>query len=84
MLNKEEIQYNTRALVSAWLDKIKADSLSIELSNDCESESFETDFERCGDRIGELLFINNGKYNLLKLTGNVSGDVKTIGEIDIV
>ena len=85
MLNKEEIKFNSRALVSAWIgESDDVSNLIIELSNDEETVKYQSQISECGDKIGELLFINGGKYKHLKLVGCVSGVTKTIGEIDIV
>lgn len=85
MLNKEEIKFNSRALVSAWIgESDDVSNLIIELSNDEETVKYQSQISECGDKIGELLFINGGKYKHLQLVGCVSGVTKTIGEIDIV
>ena len=85
MLNKEEIQFNSRALVSAWIGNgDDVSNLTIELSNDDETIKYQSSLNECGDKIGELLFINGGKYKHPQLVGCVSGVTKTIGEIEIV
>ena len=50
MLNKEEIQYNTNGLVSAWLNKYgKTTRLVIELSNDEVSQNLRKAYQSLSD-----------------------------------
>lgn len=83
MLNKEEIQYNTNGLVSAWLNKYgKTTRLVIELSNDESENEVECSESDCGNKIGELLFDNCEKYKKLTLF-DITDKKNFVGEIDI-
>lgn len=85
MLNKEEILYNSNSLVSTWLfGKDGIDDFEIEVVGNGCRDCYSADLSDCGNKIGEILYGNNGKYNVLNLFGNIGGKKKLIGSIDII
>jgi hypothetical protein len=87
MLNKEEVLYNTRSLVSTWLDgKKDIKGLRFELVNDNDGSKdyVGCTFENCGEELAGILLKNNGVYNLVNLYGTVDGKKKLIGSLDII
>lgn len=75
----EEIKYTTNGLISALFDKKdKPKTLTIEISNDYEKESLQVSIEECGNKIAELLYQNNRRFNLLKILNDKKEVIHTI------
>lgn len=84
-MDRNEVLYNCKSLVSTWFYSLKnVSGLYIELSNESENERVDADFDSCADIIADLLINNKNKYTLLKLNGSVNGEIKNIGSIDIL
>lgn len=84
-MNKEEVVYNSKSLIETWLCNVKkVGDVWVEMcGSDC-NDVYPCTVNNCGEVIGELLYDNNGKYNLLNFCGNVAGCKKIIGSIDIL
>jgi hypothetical protein len=87
MLNTEEVTYNAKSLVSAWLDgKKDIKGLLFKLTNDSD-ESKDTigcTLDNCGEELARILMNNGGVYNLVELYGTVKGERKLLGSLDII
>lgn len=85
MVSKDEIVYNSRALVDTWLCNVKGvDRVWVEMHGNKGNDVYPCTVENCGEVIGGLLYSNNGKYSLLSLFAEVDGVKKSIGSIDII
>lgn len=85
MLNKEEVIYNSRSLVAAWLNgKEDVAELYIEAYNDDRKDVIPCDKDTCGETIAEILMENKHDYKTIKLVGCLEGNKKILGELDIL
>lgn len=81
-MNLEEIKYTTNGLISALFDKKKKpEMLKIEMCNNIECESLNITFEECGNKIADLLYKNNKRFDTLKILNDKN---EIIHIIDIV
>jgi hypothetical protein len=84
MANKEEIAYNIRSLLSAWLDKNgDIGDVFIELSGDGVLDTVECTIETFPEVAAGLLCENNGKYKELALCKKVGEGRGVVGVIGI-
>ena len=85
MLNREEVLYNVKSLVSTWLfGKNEVTNLKIEMVGDDDTITHPVELSVCCDKICELLCENGTRYNFLRLYGDVDGKCEIIGNIDIL
>lgn len=84
MRKKEEIMFNAKALVSAWLSINKitdVKDLKLEFNNDTTNKITPCTVENCGEILGEQLWNNKEKYTKITLTGEVNKTRKEFGYI---
>jgi hypothetical protein len=81
-MSREEIIYNSRALLSTWLDGKEYDGVfTIECCNGGSVvDSIVCSRNDCGEHIGDILYSCHGVYDMLRVV--VEG--KTIGSIDVI
>ena len=85
MLNKEEITYNCKSLVSTLLSgKKEITELRLEVNGDNVQDIIPCNEDNCGDVMAKILIENNNKYKTLKLVGKIKEINKVLGELDIL
>lgn len=86
MLNKEEVKYNVKSLISTWLYGVKdIPDLILILTNDNTETTIDCD--NLGEVVSQLssaLIDNAEKYTKATLIGIVGEKDKKFGELDIV
>ena len=86
MLNKEEVKYNVKSLISTWLYGVKdIPDLILILTNDNTETTIDCD--NLGEVVSQLsnvLIDNAEKYTKATLIGVVGEKDKKFGELDII
>lgn len=86
MLNKEEVKYNVKSLISTWLYGVKdIPDLILILTNDNTETTIDCDnLDEVVSQLSSALIDNAEKYTKATLIGIVGEKDKKFGELDIV
>ena len=86
MLNKEEVKYNVKSLISTWLYGVKdIPDLILILTNDNTETTIDCDnLGEVVNNLSNVLIYNVEKYTKATLIGIVGEKDKKFGELDIV
>ena len=84
MLNKEEVKYNVKSLVSAWLFEAKdlSDLRLVFIGSDKE-KIVPCTIDNASTELTNVLYNNSSAYTLAKLIGKTKNSEKVFGELDI-
>ena len=81
---KQEAMYNTKSLVSTWLDGYtKISDLVLVFDGQTTNCTIPCEIGSCGSVLSEILLNNTNNYTHVKLIGKVGGRDKVFGELDI-
>ena len=86
MLNKEEVKYNVKSLISTWLyGTNEASDLILILTNDNVEATIEcANLDEVVSHLSNVLIDNADKYTKATLIGVVGEKDKKFGELDII
>lgn len=86
MLNKEEVKYNVKSLISTWLYGVKdIPDLILILTNDNVEATIEcVNLDEVVSQLSSALIDNAEKYTKATLIGVVGEKDKKFGELDII
>ena len=86
MLNKEEVKYNVKSLISTWLYGVNdIPDLILILTNDNTETTIDCDnLDEVVSQLFNVLIDNAEKYTKATLIGIVGEKDKKFGELDIV
>lgn len=86
MLNKEEVKYNVKSLISTWLYGVKdIPDLILILTNDNVEATIEcVNLDEVVSQLSNVLIDNAEKYTKATLIGVVGEKDKKFGELDII
>ena len=84
MLNKEEVEYNVKSLVSTWLFEAKdlSDLRLVFIGKDKE-KIVPCTIDTVSKELTKVLYNNSSAYKLAKLIGKTKNSEKLFGELDI-
>ena len=84
MLNKEEVEYNVKSLVSAWLFEAKdLSDLRLVFTGKNKEETIPCTVDTASKELTKVLYNNSSAYKLAKLIGKTKNSEKLFGELDI-
>lgn len=86
MLNKEEVKYNVKSLISTWLYGVKdIPDLILILTNDNTETTIDcANLDEVVSQLSNVLIDNDEKYTKATLIGIVGEKDKKFGELDII